>query len=419
MSSKLNLPVVSWAMVTAVPVSTPRAKTRNIVFSGAGGLGFTLLGMMQAMEDAGELDELQNVGGTSAGAMMALLVGLGYRGEDFEQLAMTQDFEKFTDFDWRESLRVPRNLIKGGVFSGKELEEYCAYAIAKRTGQPEMSFAQLHAHIERAKAGDINYFNQLYAQSLQRLEGMHKRFGQYEENFRFDFASGREMMQRAVAMKDLYVVASEQVGNYKTHKNPYREVCFSHQNKDFSDISIAKGVLASAAFPYVFCKQTLKGRVFRDGGLTNNYPLEIFDEPDGTPNPHTFCLGVDIVKPSIATGQTPPESKKMKQFEKLAGLLWPQFRQTKAIFDAHKTAEFEDNRDTPRTWLTPVSGDVVDFNLSRDQRAGYFKQGYEKVTENLAEEKPIQPENANEKTRKKSFVEREQQNSITPAYRRA
>lgn len=145
------------------------APVKNLAISGAGGLGFTLLGMVDALQDAGKLDELEKVSGTSAGAMMALLVCLGYRDGDLEKVAMTQDFEKFTDLDAREVLRMPRNIINKGMFSGKELEGYCHYLLAKRTGMPEMNFQQLHEHIEAAKNNDLTYFEGQYTEALQAV----------------------------------------------------------------------------------------------------------------------------------------------------------------------------------------------------------------------------------------------------------
>lgn len=235
--------------------------------------------------------------------------------------------------------------------------------------------------------------------SLILRDSIQKRFKQYDAELKYDFVSPRQMMQRALAMTDLYVVASEQVGDPKKDLLPYKEVCFSHENPDFANLSIAEGIAASAGFPFVFRTQKIKDaqgktHLFRDGGLTNNYPLEVFDGPNGEPNPNTLCLGIVVKKNAPAQGaeQAPPEDgKKMRQFKKIAKVLgWP-VEHTIEVFNRHKADELSDKRDTNRMVLTEVEGDVVDFNLSPEKRRGYFGQGYTRMEEHIAQTWPPTP----------------------------
>ena len=51
---------------------------RNLVFEGGGVKGIAYIGAMQVLEEKGILTSVQRVGGTSAGAINATLLALGY-----------------------------------------------------------------------------------------------------------------------------------------------------------------------------------------------------------------------------------------------------------------------------------------------------------------------------------------------------
>lgn len=350
----------------------PPAPIKNLVISGAGGLGYVLLGMAQALEDNGQLSQLEKVIGTSAGAMMGQMIALGYRGDELKDIALKQDFGRITDLDAREVLRIPFNIMRRGIFSGRELQDYTEYLTARRTGMPEMSFQQLHEHIAAAKENNLEYFKEAFAEAQSQEKKFAKKYRRVDAAFRFDFASPEEMMAKATQMKDLYVITSERYSDYDKTDNPYREVRISHENAKYADMPIAQGILFSASFPYVFREQYYKNKPHRDGGLRNNYPLEVSDGPDGTPNQETLCLGVDVIKqPGAEPG------RKMRLFERIAGFLWPEYRKTKEVFLKHRAEELADVKDMERTWMAKVEGDVVDLNLPPQRRGDLFSLGYD------------------------------------------
>lgn len=51
---------------------------KNSVFEGGGVKGIAYVGAMEVLEEKGVLENIQRVGGTSAGAINALLLGLNY-----------------------------------------------------------------------------------------------------------------------------------------------------------------------------------------------------------------------------------------------------------------------------------------------------------------------------------------------------
>ena len=57
-------------------------KYENLVFEGAGIRGLAYCGVIRELENRNIPDEIKNVGGTSAGAITALMFSIGYNSGD-------------------------------------------------------------------------------------------------------------------------------------------------------------------------------------------------------------------------------------------------------------------------------------------------------------------------------------------------
>jgi len=76
------------------------SKIKNLVFSGGGQRGFAYIGALHALVDRGlVLTQLQGVGGTSIGALMALLVAIGFSPAEMAFLVARLDMHKLIDFN--------------------------------------------------------------------------------------------------------------------------------------------------------------------------------------------------------------------------------------------------------------------------------------------------------------------------------
>lgn len=70
---------------------------RNLVFEGGGVKGIAYVGAMEVLEEKGILKNITRVGGTSAGAINALLAGLNYtprRDQGVAQAARLPEFPR-------------------------------------------------------------------------------------------------------------------------------------------------------------------------------------------------------------------------------------------------------------------------------------------------------------------------------------
>ena len=66
----------------------------NLVFEGAGIKGIAYSGVLKALQEKGILQHVERVCGTSAGAITALMVSLGYSSEEIYQLISDTKFQK-------------------------------------------------------------------------------------------------------------------------------------------------------------------------------------------------------------------------------------------------------------------------------------------------------------------------------------
>lgn len=69
----------------------------NLVFEGGGVKGISYVGALQELEARGKLKDVQRVGGTSAGAITTLLVGLGFTPDQIKEEMADLDFTYFLD----------------------------------------------------------------------------------------------------------------------------------------------------------------------------------------------------------------------------------------------------------------------------------------------------------------------------------
>ena len=70
---------------------------KNLIFEGAGIRGIAYCGAIRELEDQGLMKGIERVGGTSAGAITALALSLGYTAEEITGIISETDFKKFND----------------------------------------------------------------------------------------------------------------------------------------------------------------------------------------------------------------------------------------------------------------------------------------------------------------------------------
>ena len=72
-------------------------KFKNLVFEGGGVKGIAYVGALEVLEKEQILGNIKRVAGTSAGAMVAVLIGLGYSAEELKDILWKINFRNFLD----------------------------------------------------------------------------------------------------------------------------------------------------------------------------------------------------------------------------------------------------------------------------------------------------------------------------------
>jgi NTE family protein len=193
---------------------------RNLIFEGGGVKGIAYLGAMDVLDKKGILGQVERVGGTSAGAINAILVGLGFTPEETRDILWSLDFNRFMDDDWGIVRDTERLIEQYGWYKGDFFRTWVGNLIREKTSNSESTFADIEALKEKKK------FRSLYFMGTN----LSTRFSEV----------------------------------FSAEHTP--RVC------------VADAVRISMSIPLFFAaKRSPRGDVYVDGGVLDNYPVKLFD----------------------------------------------------------------------------------------------------------------------------------------------
>ena len=206
----------------------PSGGYRHLVLEGGGVKGAAYAGALKVLDQNQLLGKVDGVAGTSAGAITALLLALGYSAQEVMDVLLDLDFSRFKD--GRELADVDRLFTRYGWYKGDFALCLFECLVEKKTGDRRTTFAQLE---ERRRA-------------------------QPEAGFR-----------------ELRV--------FGTDVNAHAWVEFSARTHP--EVALADAARISMSIPLFFAAREFQGHVFVDGGVLINYPIGAFDgegEPQRT-----------------------------------------------------------------------------------------------------------------------------------------
>ena len=207
---------------------------KNLALEGGGLRGIAYAGAFKALEENGTMQEIENIAGSSAGAIAGMMVSIGYKADEIDSMFMSLKFQSFND--GRGGLvgkykRIKKNF---GIYKGDKYEGWLQEMLIKKTGNADLTFMQLH-----------------------QLKLNNKKY------------------------KDLYCTG--------TNISRQRLEVFSYKNTP--DFSIATAVRISGGVPLYFTPIALNDSLqkikkgdassninyYVDGGMLCNYPISMFD----------------------------------------------------------------------------------------------------------------------------------------------
>ncbi len=203
-----------------------RAQKVGLVLSGGGAKGCTHIGVIRAMEENGI--PIDYIAGTSIGAVIGALYSMGYSPDEMESLISSEDFKA-----WKNG-----RLDEKSVYYFKKSEPTPDFVTLKMEASAPFSLKQSFLPRSIIKPTQMNViFVQLCAQATAACGG---DFNKLMVPFR--------CVTSDINSKESVVINSGDLGD---------------------------AVRASMTFPLLFNPKEVNGRLLYDGGIYNNFPVNV------------------------------------------------------------------------------------------------------------------------------------------------
>ena len=189
---------------------------KNLIFEGGGVKGIGYVGALKALEDRKIIRNVSRVGGTSAGAINAVLLALGFTLKETEDILFSLNFRNFMDDSWGIIRDTNRLISEFGFYKGDFFRDWMGRLIEKKTDNENSTFNDL-------------------------------------KNRKF---------------RELYLIGT----NLSTG---YSEVFSAEHTPRMRVVDAAR---ISMSLPLFFrAVRNFRNDVYVDGGVFNNYPIKLFD----------------------------------------------------------------------------------------------------------------------------------------------
>lgn len=290
------------------------------VFSGGGIKAIGFAGALKAAAEAGYTEWVQ-LAGTSAGAITAMTLAVGYDADGLKQQLDSFDFAKIADYGGPLGVgRIENLIVRDALTHGKVLRAFID-KLLKEAPQPATNFGELAGRL-RVIGTDL----------------AHNRMVIFPEDLKLYVDEGGMPL-------------------------------------DPDEFPIAEAVRISAGYPYFFPPLKLRDAVtgkdgmLVDGGVVSAYPVFLFDSPHPQRPTWGFQLYSGLVDRPAYTA--------------IGGTAWP-IDMLKAVIDTSTNAldKLAQQGFGNRSIAIPT-GDIstLDFDLTEEQETDLYDWGYEAAKE--------------------------------------
>ncbi|HWJ27199.1 MAG TPA: patatin-like phospholipase family protein, partial [Flavisolibacter sp.] len=133
---------MSVILLTGLPGHSQNT-VRNLVFEGAGIRGIAYSGVIKELEKQDILKGVQRVGGTSSGAITALLLSIGYSANEITTIVNSTPYKKFNDGRFFFIGGINRFQKYFGWYRGQQFEQWLCRLIEAKTNNVNITFREL------------------------------------------------------------------------------------------------------------------------------------------------------------------------------------------------------------------------------------------------------------------------------------
>lgn len=184
----------------------------NLLLSGGQIRGLSYIGVLKALEELDLISDVYNICGVSSGSIFALAYCLGFKSHELKSIVMKLKVE---DIKEEYSENIFQLVYNYGLDSGGKFERLFKVILKKKTGDENCTFKKLKSMVKD---------------------------------------------------KNLIVVGS--------NITDMRTEFFSAEKTPDMEIWLALRI--SISFPIIFNRVIYNNKIYCDGGLTDNFPIEIF-----------------------------------------------------------------------------------------------------------------------------------------------
>lgn len=213
----------------------------DAVFEGGGVKGIGIVGALCCLEERGY--KWDRVAGTSAGAIIAALVAVGYKAHEIKKIMLNINYRDFLDKDSLQSIPliggIAGFLIEKGIYSGNKIENWVNSLLMIKG---------------KKKFKDVSVFRE----------------------------SRLKIIASDITNKEILILPDD----------------LKKYGIDEMEFEISKAVRMSIGIPFYYKPYKLKSNegisYIVDGGILSNYPIWIFDSEDAIKKP---TIGFKLIEP--------------------------------------------------------------------------------------------------------------------------
>ncbi|MGE3107194.1 MAG: patatin-like phospholipase family protein [Phycisphaerales bacterium] len=238
-----------------------RSQFRNLVFEGGGVLGIAYAGALRELQKRGVLQDIERVAGASAGAITACLLAIGYSADEIEDVVGRTSFESFMDAPGGFFVSLARSISSFGWYRGDAFSQWLRERFIQKGLSPDLTFIELEAMAEspeNTRSTQPGKFRKLYVVASDITQGVVRQYDANEERQRNELLAGEGR-------------ESEPMPIWRAVRASMSIPFF------FSSVREAISELAGAATQGAWQRRS-SARVLVDGGVTWNYPIDLFDD---------------------------------------------------------------------------------------------------------------------------------------------
>jgi NTE family protein len=297
----------------------------SLVFSGGGAKGLAYAGVVDELGKRGILTDIKRVAGASAGAIIAMVFGLGYNPGEIIKIIESTDFGKFLD-------------CKGGVDLNSVLQNPLKHPIG------------------------VAYLGERLIATGALCDGLVAR------EFLAKLIEDKHL-SRNINFKELYGLTGIELNIVCCDVS--RKQTIIHNHKNSSKLQVLDAVHTSMSIPLIFKPVDLyhDGTTGVDGGTTDNYPL------DAVPNPLGFIL-------------TTKEDVMKTRFTNIKGAFDYIIAMIEMQGASHNNEIFSKQENIDRTIFIDTLGiGALDFNMTSKQITELIESGRKSVRDYFSDHK--------------------------------